>query len=311
MILCLGTTPAVQRVMVFGGLERNRVNRAEWTLDGPSGKCVNVAKALRALGANASVVTVLGGPRGAMITDTLQALGITLLANPVASPTRQCVTVVDQSTGEVTELVEESSPVSAAEAEAFLATVDRALPTAEAVVMSGSLAPGMPTDLYRRYAQRARETGVLAIVDAQGPSLLSALEARPGLVKPNRAEAAATLRITLTDELSARLAARELCERGSERVVMTAGADPILATDGRRSWRIAPAPIQPLNPIGSGDAFTAAVCQALLRGDDLGEACRWGAAAGAANALSWMPGELAWGEVQRLYSAIAAERWLD
>jgi fructose-1-phosphate kinase PfkB-like protein len=29
-----------------------------------------------------------------------------------------------------------------------------------------------------------------------------------------------------------------------------------------------------------------------LRGDDLGEACRWGAAAGAANALTPMPGEL-------------------
>jgi tagatose 6-phosphate kinase len=55
-----------------------------------------------------------------------------------------------------------------------------------------------------------------------------------------------------------------------------------------------------VNPIGSGDAFTAGLVWRLLRGDDLAEACRWGSACGTANALSLMPGDVAAGEVARL-----------
>jgi NAD(P)-dependent dehydrogenase (short-subunit alcohol dehydrogenase family) len=44
MILCLGATPAVQRVLVFSRVTSNAVNRALSALDGPAGKSVNVAK---------------------------------------------------------------------------------------------------------------------------------------------------------------------------------------------------------------------------------------------------------------------------
>ena len=49
--------------------------------------------------------------------------------------------------------------------------------------------------------------------------------------------------------------------------------------------------VRVVNPIGSGDAFTAGLVSRLVRGDDLGEACRWGTAVGAANALTPMAGE--------------------
>ena len=71
---------------------------------------------------------------------------------------------------------------------------------------------------------------------------------------------------------------RELCERGAQRVVITAGKEPALAFDGRSFWRVQAPRIEALNPIGSGDAFTAGLVWRLLRGEDLGEACRWGSA---------------------------------
>jgi hypothetical protein len=51
LILCLGTTPAAQRVMVFHRLELDAVNRACRTLDGVAGKSINVVKVLHAVGA--------------------------------------------------------------------------------------------------------------------------------------------------------------------------------------------------------------------------------------------------------------------
>jgi fructose-1-phosphate kinase PfkB-like protein len=50
MILCIGTTPAAQRVMVFRKLALDAVNRAVSTMDGAGGKSVNVAKILKTLG---------------------------------------------------------------------------------------------------------------------------------------------------------------------------------------------------------------------------------------------------------------------
>ena len=67
MILCLGTTPAVQRVMVFTKLTLDAVNRAATTLDGAAGKSVNVAKVLKSLGERPVATGFLGGDRGTFV----------------------------------------------------------------------------------------------------------------------------------------------------------------------------------------------------------------------------------------------------
>ena len=59
--------------------------------------------------------------------------------------------------------------------------------------MSGTITPGGPTDLYSRGTHLAHEAGAISVVDAQGAALVQALGAKPGLVKPNRAELAAWL----------------------------------------------------------------------------------------------------------------------
>ena len=277
------------------------------TLDGAAGKSVNVAKVLKALGEQPLAVGFLGGDRGEAVRAALAAQEIELDFVPVAARTRQCVTLLDQCAGTITELVEEGSPVSAADYEALLDIIRRHVQGCRAVVMSGTLTPGGPADFYFHGTQAARDAGALPVVDAQGPTLLEALKAKPGLVKPNRSELAATVGRKLEDEAAVISAMRELCERGAQRVVVTAGRGPTLAYDGRSGWRIEPPRIDATNPIGSGDAFTAGLVWRLLRGEDLGEACRWAAAVGAANALTLMPGEVHRNDVERLAEQVTVE----
>jgi fructose-1-phosphate kinase PfkB-like protein len=174
--------------------------------------------------------------------------------------------------------------------------------------MSGSLAPGGPADLYYQGAKQALDAGVFCAVDAQGAPLAKSLRGRPGLVKPNRAELAATVGGQLRDEADVMSAMGELCRRGAQRVVVTAGKEAALALDGQSFWRITPPTVQVVNPIGCGDSFMAALVWRMLRGDALAEACRWGAAAGAANALTLMPGEVEPADVERLAAAVAIQR---
>jgi tagatose 6-phosphate kinase len=308
MMLCLGTTPAVQRVMVFPHLATGEVNRATRTFEGVAGKSLNVAKVLHALGQRVVALGFVGGERGAFIERSLDSRGIGHDFVRVDPSTRQCITLLDEATGTVTELVEESEAVEAHAYDELLACLRRHLEGSRALVLSGTVATGGPSDLYARAVTWARAADILAVVDASGLALEQSLEARPDVVKPNRLELAATVGRGLPDEAAVQAAMRELGERGAGHVVVTAGRQPTLAFDGHGFWRIAVPAVKAVNPIGSGDAFTAALVWRLGRGDDLGEACRWGSAAGAANALTLLAGELEPADVERLVTGIQAER---
>lgn len=308
MILCLGTTPAAQRVMVLRNLALDAVNRAVTTLDGAAGKSINVAKVLKTLGEQPLAMGFLGGDRGEELRRLLQEKGIDLDFVSVSARTRQCITVLAQDQGSHTELVEESLPVRPSDYDALIGRFRQRVKTCRAVILSGSITPGGPTALYRECAALAREAGALCVVDAQGAPLREALQASPGLVKPNRAELSATVGRELKDEADVKHAMAKLCESGTQRVVVTAGREPTLAFDGKHFWRILPPSIAAVNPIGSGDAFTAGLVWRLLRGEDLGEACRWASAGGAANALTLMPGDLNAQDVTRLAREVVVQQ---
>ena len=307
-VLCLGTTPAVQRVMVFPRLALDAVNRAGTTQDGAAGKSVNVAKVLKALGEKPMATGFLGGDRGEFLQRALTEKGVESDFVTVSTQTRQCITVIDEATGTQTELVEESRPVEAEAFDRLRAVIRRRLPEFRAMVMSGTIVTGGPVNLYFEYTQLAENARVLSVVDGQGKALLGALPAKPGLVKPNRSELAATTGREFKSDADVMNAMRELFERGAQRVVVTAGKEATLAFDGKTFWSVTSPRIKAVNPIGSGDAFTAGLVSRLLRGYDLGEACRWGCAAGAANALTLMPGEVNKEDVERLVKEIEVQK---
>ena len=308
MFLCIGPTPALQRVMVFSKLTLDAVNRATTTVDGAAGKSVNVAKILKFLGEWPLAAGFVGGESGEHLLTLLRAKGIESDFVKVTPPTRQCITVIDESAATITELVEESRPVSTDDYELLTQIIRRRIENCRAVIISGTMTPGGPPEFYRQCTQLAHESRAITILDAHGPPLAHALEAKPDVVKPNRAELAAMSKQRLQSEPDVIAGMRGLHDRGAQRVIITAGKEPTLAFDGRSVWRIRSGPTRALNPIGSGDAFTAALAWRLTRGDELGEACRWGAAAGAANALTLLPGELEPKELERLAREVEIEQ---
>lgn len=308
MILCIGTTPAAQRVMIFPKLALDVVNRAVTTLDGPAGKSVNVAKVLKTLGEQPVTTGFLGGDRGKYLQAALTEKDIESNFLTVLTSTRQSITVIDESAGTHTELVEESRPVKPADFNKLMAIIRRLASECRAMVMSGTIVSGGPATFYHDCTRLAEAAGTLSVVDAHGTALLETLKAKPGLVKPNRTELAATIGRQLADEADAMQAMRELCKRGAQRVVITAGKEPVLAFDGKSFWRITVPRIKVVSTIGSGDAFTAGLVWRLVHGDDLGEACRWGSAAGTANALTPMPGEVKRVDVDRLAQEIKTQK---
>src|SRR5581483_5232411 len=114
MILCLGTTPTVQRTMTFASLAIDEVNRALNVVETASGKAINSARVLHTLGEPVLATGFLGGDSGAFIRRDLDQNGIAHAFVEVSPRTRTCVTAINQADGTATELVEESAPVEPA-----------------------------------------------------------------------------------------------------------------------------------------------------------------------------------------------------
>jgi len=311
-LVCVSVNAAIDKTAAVDRLLPGEIHRPQLLSALPGGKALNVARAARTLGLEASVVAVLGGHAGAWMEDALARRGIRTRAVRVAGETRTCLSVVDRAAGSLTEFYEAGLTLDAdgwaAVERALLAELD-ADPAGTLVVVAGSLPPGAPDEGYARLATLASEAGAQAAVDASGAPLAAALAARPWLVKVNAGEAAGATGIPAPDEPGALRAAAGLRAGGAAVAVVTRGvAGAVLVAEDGTPWRIGPPPERGPYVVGGGDALLAGLAAALAAGHSLPEAARRGAAAACANALVPGQGELEAADAARVLRGIALER---
>lgn len=281
-VLCLGLTPALQRVLIFDNLiARSEVNRAKTVRCAAAGKGVNTSKVLSQLGVPTILCGFNGGGTGRKIDELLKGTRIESRMTETLAESRICTTLIEGE--EVTELVEESSPATADEIKMLERTVLDVLAETAALVIAGTLPNWLPDHFYVRFANAAQSAGVPVFIDSHKRPLLETLPVKPYFVKMNRRELALT-----------ECSAEDLLGRGAENVLITDGphAAELHTADGKHAL-MPPILDSVVNPIGSGDSATAGIVRSVLAGESLQEACILGLACGAANALSLLPGEFA------------------
>ena len=85
----------------------------------------------------------------------------------------------------------------------------------------------------------------------------------------------------LTGYAGAERCATALLKKGVQRVVLSLGAEGLLAAEGDEMFRLPALTEKTVNDLGAGEAMTAALAVALLREMDLATAAKFAAAAGA------------------------------
>jgi 1-phosphofructokinase family hexose kinase len=289
VIVAAGLTPALQHLIVFESLDVGEVNRAREVHWFSSGKVINAGIALHRLGRPCMTVSLRGGASGESLERELGDLGIPCRWVPVSRPTRVCTTLLDLSTGAVTELVENAAAVSAAEVAAFLDAFEEAARGATTVVLIGSLPEGAPSSFYAALMARSRSRVVL---DARGKELLEALPLRPFLVKPNREELGRTFGRRLDTDDDLRHAMLETRRLGAEWVVVSQGRAALWALGPTGLHVFHPPQVGAVNPIGCGDCMAAGIAWAIDAGKDVLEAIRLGMGAAAQNATMLLTSRL-------------------
>ena len=279
MIVTLTANPSVDRTLEIPTLARGEVVRATAARVHPGGKGVNVARALMANGIPARAVLPSGGGEGDQLLDLLAALGVDVVAVPIAEPIRENVTAVEPD-GTVTKLNAPGPRLSPAEAEALVEATVEAARGADWVALCGALPPGAPEDLYAGLVAKLRAAGVRVAVDTSGSALEVSVDACPDLVKPNAQELGEAVGYpmrTLGDVLEGAL---RFLDRGVGQVLVSLGGDGAVSVSDAVALRAWTPPIVPRSTVGAGDAALAGF---LAAGGAMPEALRaavaWGAAA--------------------------------
>lgn len=284
MILTLTPHPALDYTIRLDGIELGRRGRYREPRIDPSGKGINASRLLQRLGASTLALGFSAGHTGALLEAELAREGVPHEFLRVGGLTRINVTLLTGAEGTATHLHGPGSAVSGEDVVALLRLVSARLAGAKALLLSGSLPPGMPDAVCGDLVRLAREAGVPSIVDMEGGPLIETLRDRPSVVKPNRLEAERFVGRPLKTDEEILEAAAQLVAAGAGSVVVTNGAEGALAMSGGRVWKVSAPREEVVRAVGAGDSFAAGLALGISRGLDFTEALRLGSAAGAATA---------------------------
>ncbi|MFJ9105877.1 1-phosphofructokinase family hexose kinase [Streptomyces sp. NPDC102405] len=260
MILTVTLNTALDITYRVRSLRPHTSHRVTEVTERPGGKGLNVARVLAALGHEVTVTGFTGGATGRMVQDRLTDVpGLVDALVPVTGPTRRTIAVVDEESGDTTQLNEPGPTVTPAEWSAFQEAYEDLVPSVSAVALCGSLPPGVPVGAYAGLIRTAKAAGVPVLLDTSGEALRRGVAARPDILKPNADELS-----ELTGSHEPLRAAQDARRRGALAVVASLGARGLLALTPEGRWHAAPPALEHGNPTGAGDAAVAGLLIGLL-----------------------------------------------
>ena len=296
MFLTVCLNPTIQKTLRFSSIVPGTVNRTAFHRLDVSGKGINVTRVLTQLGKKALHLTQLGGVMRPLFLSLCEQDGFTVEWAESESPIRFCYTLLTD--GAVTELVEESEPVTA-ETEKLLMekfntilekedftnyseaiNSNSTLHTPHCLIISGTKAAGFSDDVIPSIVQSAKEKGLRIILDIRGKDLINCLKYDPDIIKPNLFEFASTFAPQLVKDNDLILddndqgavkeiiksAVMDITQKYKCNVILTNGSRKIFAANKENFFEIDVPAVKAVNSIGCGDAFTAGFAAALEDG---------------------------------------------
>jgi 6-phosphofructokinase 2 len=271
----------------------------------PGGGGINVARVAHMLGASVSAVFPAGGPTGDVVADLLVAQHVPLKRVRIGGRTRESFTVNEESSGQQYRFVLPGPQLTFAERAQCVDELRAAAGSAQFVVASGSLPPGVPADFYQQVAEVCSDVGTRLILDTSGTGLQH-ITSGVFLLKPSVRELRECFGRELATEADQIAAARELIQRGQTQIVVVSlGDNGALLVTPDAAQRVSAIKMRSGSGVGAGDAMVAAITVGLSRGWPLPKSVRFGVAAGAAMLMTPGTAVCSRADVERLFELVA------
>jgi 1-phosphofructokinase family hexose kinase len=311
MIVTVTLNAAVDRTLLVPNFQIGQRHRASMGFLSAGGKGINIARALKRLGAPVVCTGLAGGRNGTLLVEELTQEGVLNDFVRIRGESRTSTAVLDPTSNAYTEINEAGPEIADDELETLREKLAYLTQGADFVVFAGSLPRGVDTSIYADAIRDAGRRHQLAVVDADGEPLQLAVGAEPYLVAPNVREAEELVGHEFVDEEDLATGLDEIAELGVRNVLITmdTGCYALLQEDRTEIRLRARAPeLEPISTIGAGDSLLAGFLAARAAGRSFEDSVRTAVATGAASVLEPGPGRFDPREASRLSPLVTIER---
>ncbi len=266
--------PAIDQTIAIPGFQAGKVNRVEGSRSDPGGKGVNVASILADCGFAVTATGFLGRDNPHLFEGLFAKKTIEDRFVRISGSTRIGLKIIDEVNRVTTDINFSGQRPSDADLHTLVDVVEHLAADCQWFVLSGSLPPGVPPEMYASLIRRIQSKGKRAALDTSGKALACALEAVPALVKPNIDELEELLGRRLTGRHEILAAARSLVDRGIETVVVSMGAAGAFFAEKDNIILVKPPHVAVKSTVGAGDAMLGGMVAGKARGLPLTDCAR-------------------------------------
>jgi 1-phosphofructokinase len=238
------------------------------------GKGVNAAAFLADYGLQVTVTGFLGAENPVLFERLFAEKGIADRFVRLPGSTRTGIKISDDTRQQTTDINFPGLAPTPTQIEELFQVVESLVAYRPWFVMSGSLPPGCPVDIYASLVRLAAQHGCPAALDTSGEALREALPAAPALVKPNIDELRAVAGRSLETQSEIIAAARDWLALGIETVVVSMGKNGALFVEADEVVLAVPPTVHVRSTVGAGDAMLSGTVAGKMQGLSLPECAR-------------------------------------
>jgi len=283
-IVTVTLNPCIDKTMKVNGFCEGGLNRVEEVRSDAGGKGINVAKVLKYFNAEVLATGIMGKQGSDVLVSEITERKIEHRFLTVPGITRTNYKLYNKVTKQITEINEPGFNVSEKEKEGFLSLLKEQLGNTEILVLSGSVAPGISTDIYKELTTLAKAKGIRTVLDAEGERFQKGLEAVPFAVKPNLYEMELYIGRKISGMNDLLLCGETIIKQGIELLAVSMGADGAVFMTKDERYYVKPPAVQCRSTVGAGDSMVAAIAYGLSQKMSIKETACLATAAGTVTA---------------------------
>jgi len=308
-IVTVTLNPAIDRTLQLPTFMIGEVNRVDSERTDPGGKGINVAKVIKSLEHPVLVTGFLGKNNASVFESYFKEQGIQNDFVEVDGDNRVNIKIVDATTDVVTELNFPGFTPTDADLSHLKSRLRELAKSHKWFVLSGSLPPNVPTDIYAELITMLHEYDCNVILDTSGDALTAGITAHPFAIKPNLPELSQLLHSNIQSDDEILSAIKQLLSEGISKVAISLGEQGSLVADSQDILRVIAPTVEVCSTVGAGDSFVAGFSVGQARNLSLSDSSRLAAASGGAAVA--LPGTQAPSleQVNQLINKIKINQW--
>lgn len=266
--------PAIDQTVMANHFQLNTVNRARSMHFAAGGKGVNVASFLADTGCDVAVTGFLGEENSQIFEQLFTRKHIEDRFIRVPGNTRIGVKIVDEANRHTTDINLPGLPPGEEAIKRLFEEIDTLSSTCEWFVLSGTLPPGTPENIYATIITRLKAYNKKVVLDTSNNALRNGLLAAPTIIKPNIDELQQLVGRTLTEEAEIEKAAHSLLVGGLEMVVVSMGEQGAMFVQQATALTALPPTVKVKSTVGAGDAMVSGLIAGQIQGLNLSDCAR-------------------------------------